>query len=240
MNDTQVNKINSYQATNLVLTAPANAPLWSPLAAFVRGQTSLAGSINILNALGQSQGNVLTGIAVDKDRLQQSVINRMLIVAGAAGGYAYETGNQTLAAQCATTESKLKNTRDAVLDDLAQALHDTVAPFVTAQPAKLAEYGLTPAMLTDLQSAITAYAAVVGTPRAAIAARAATTTAIDAEIARADANLTSLLDRLMLQFKAAHLDFYNAYLNARKIIDLGSNPGKPAPAEPEPVVPALK
>ena len=230
MNKDQVNKTNMYQATNLVLTAPANAPIWSGLPAFVRGQGSLAGSLNILAALAQGQSSALTGIAADKDRLQLSVINRVLIVAGAAGSYAYEAGNQTLGAKFDLGEGTLKNTRDSQLDDLAQGVHDDAAALVTAQPAKLAEYGLIPAWLTDLQSAITAYSALVGTPRAAIAGRGAITKAIEAEITRADSNLANLLDRLIPQFAAEHLAFVTAYESARKIVDLGGSGPSSTPA----------
>lgn len=234
MNNDQINKTNSYQATNLVLTAPANQPIWSVLPAFVRGQASLAGSINILAALAESQGTALTGITLDKDRLQASVINRTIIVAGAAGVYAFETQNETLAAKFDVTASGLQNTRDSLLDDTAQGVYDAAAPLVTANAAKLAEYGLTPAMLADLQSAITAYSATVGTPRAAVASRSAVTTAIEDEIKRADANLSNILDRLVPQFAADHKAFVDAYHAARKIIDLNAPAAKPAAAATTP------
>src|SRR5207302_4203923 len=109
MKKDQVSTTNMFQATNLVLIDPANHPIWSGLPAFVRGQTSHAGSINILASLAQIQGTPLTGITADKDRLQLSVINRALIVAGQAGPYAFETGNQTLAAKFDIKEGQLKN-----------------------------------------------------------------------------------------------------------------------------------
>jgi hypothetical protein len=225
----QINKTNMYQATNLVLTASQS--VWSGLAAFVRGQASLAGSINILNALAQSQGAALTGIALDKERLKLSLINRVLIVAGAAGSFAFESGNNTLAAKFDAKEGALKNMRDSLLDDAAQALHDEAAALVTANAAKMAEYNLTPAMLTDLQSAITAYSGTLGAPRAAVASRSAVTAAIAAEIERADANLANILDRLIVQFEADNQAFSTAYATARKIVDAGgSHDAKPAPA----------
>src|SRR5438876_977103 len=106
MTKDQINNTNMFQATNLVLIDPDNKPIWSGLAAFVRGQASLAGSINILASLAQAQGTPLTGISADKDRLQLSVINRVLIVAGQAGPYAFETGNETLAAKFDVKEGK--------------------------------------------------------------------------------------------------------------------------------------
>lgn len=234
MQKPEINIANMLQTTNLVLTQPNNAPIWSGLPAFVRGQTALVGSINILAALAQSQGTVLKGITVDKDRLQLSVITRLENVAGMAGPYAFETQNATLAAKFKISFGKMSNTRDAVLADLAQGIHDEANTLVTAQSVKLAEYGLTPLILTDLQSAITAYRSTLGTPRAAASNRSADTKAIAAEIRRASLNLDQILDRLMLQFRADHLAFFNAYEAARKIVDTGGGSGDPTPTPTEP------
>jgi hypothetical protein len=228
MTKDQINKSNMFQATNLVLNAPGNPLIWSGLAAFVRGQASLAGSLNLLGALAQSQGTPITGITLDKERLQSSLINRTVIVAGAAGSFAFETGNQTLAAKFDVKEGALKNLRDSLLDDAAQVIHDEAALLVAADPVKMAEYNLTPTVLGDLQSAITAYSSNLGTPRAAIAGRSGVTEAIKAEIARADANLENILDRLIGQFTAAHPEFTTAYATARKIINAGGGHAEPA------------
>jgi hypothetical protein len=69
MTSDQIAKANMCQAVNLILTAPSNQPVWSGLPAFVRAQ---------------AQGSALTGIALDKDRLALSLVNRTLITADAA------------------------------------------------------------------------------------------------------------------------------------------------------------
>jgi hypothetical protein len=130
------------------------------------------------------------------------------------------------------TESSLITQRDALLDDTTQNIHDRAALLVAADPAKAAEYNLTPAALADLQSAITGYAAMLGTPRAAIATRVATTEAIAAEIDRAMDNLKRVLDRLIVQFESSHPAFTSAYHAARKIVDSGnSHAGAAAPPQ---------
>ena len=235
MTNGQINKANAYQATNLVLSDPVYQAIWSGLPAFARGQASLAGSINVLAALAQAQGTPLTGITLDKDRLKLSLISRILIVAGAAGSFAFEAGNQTVAAKFDVKEGALKNMRESLLDDAAQVIHDEAEKLVTANPAKMLEFNLTPAMLTDLQSAITAYSETLGTPRAAISGRTGVTAAIAAEIERADANLESILDRLILQFAATNPEFTTAYASARKVINAGGGHATPpAPTPPNP------
>jgi hypothetical protein len=229
MNSEQIDKTQMFQTTLLVLTAPANAAITSGFPAFLRSQAAHAGSLNLIAALAQAQGGAIKGITLDKDRLQLSLINRTAIVAGAAGAFAFDSGNQTLAAKFDIKEGTLKNLRDSLIDDAAQVIHDEAAALVTADAAKMAEYKLTPLVLTDLQSAITAYSATVGTPRAAIAGRTGITEAIANEIARADANLKNSLDRLILQFQAEHPNFTTAYAAARKIVTAGGG-HSPEPA----------
>ena len=82
---------------------------------------------------------------------------------------------------------------------------------------------MTPTNSPDLQSAITAYASTLGTPRAAVASRVAITEAIAAEITRALGNLKNVLDRLIPQFEATEPAFTTAYAGARKIVNAGNS-----------------
>jgi hypothetical protein len=232
MTKDQINQINMFQTTALILTKPENAAITASLPAFVRGQASLNGSLNLLGTLAQAQGSPLTGITLDKDRLKLSLVTRLMIVGGAAGVYAYEKGDQTLSAKFAVVESTLKSLRDNVLDETAQGIHDQAAPLVSADPTKTGEVGLTPAVLNDLQSAITAYDSTLGTPRAAIATRVVVTAAIAAEIDRTLENLKNVRDRLIVQFEADHPAFTAAYAAARKIVNSGSSHGPTPPTPP--------
>ena len=101
-----------------------------------------------------------------------------------------------------------------------------------ADAVKTADYNPTPATLTALQSAITAYESTLGTPRAAIASRVAITAAIPAEIDRALDNLKNVLDRLIVQFQADHPAFTTAYTAARKIVNSGNSHTPPAAVPP--------
>ena len=127
--------------------------------------------MNVLAALGQAQGASTTGITADKARLADSVINRAMEIGGAVAAYASGTGDATLQAQVTFSKSVLKDLRDAELDDRAQAVHDIAADLLAKHAAAMGDYGLTATKLTDLQSAITAYSAMVGSPRAAIAGK---------------------------------------------------------------------
>jgi len=74
----------------------------------------------------------------------------------------------------------------------------------------------------SLDGFFTAYGSTLGTPRAAIATRVATTEAIAAEIDRAIDNLKMIIDRLIVQFESSHPAFTAAYAAARKIVNAGN------------------
>ena len=217
MTKDQINQVNMFQTTDLILGTPANTAIYSGLPAFVRGCASLTGSVNLLSALAQAQGSPLTGITLDKDSLKLSLIARLMSVGGAAGVYAYEKGNQTLAAKFEVVESTLKGLRDALLDETAQGIHDQAAALVTSDPVKTADVGLTPAVLTDLQSAITAYGSTLGTPRAAIANRVAVTEAIAAELASERLNLLETLAERTAERILAEPQAMRAFVRIEKL-----------------------
>jgi hypothetical protein len=131
-------------------------------------------------------------------------------------------GDGALQVRASFSKSKLRDLRDAELDDRAQAVHDIAADLVTKDAAAMSDYGLTATRLTDLQSAITAYSAMVGSPRAAIAGKAAITDAIEGEFSRADNILGQQFDKLVVQFEAANPQFVKAYRSARNIVATGS------------------
>jgi hypothetical protein len=70
---------------------------------------------------------------------------------------------------------------------------------------------------------------MLGTPRAAIATRVATTEAIIAEITRALLNLKKVLDRLIVPFESSHPAFTAAYHAARKIVNAGNSHAQATP-----------
>jgi len=191
MNKRQTDKITSYAALKITIERVESKSIGSELPAFERGTVQFCGSLNVLAALEQQQGMPTKGIAVDKNRLAESVINRALEIGGAVAAYASGIGDAKLEAQVSFSKSALKELRDSQLDDRAQAVHDIAAGLVAKGKAAMKDCGLDATKLTDLQSAITAYSAMVASPRAAIAGKAAITTAIDGEFARADPQLAT-------------------------------------------------
>ncbi len=79
--------------------------------------------MNVLAALERAKGAPTKCIAVDKNRLADSVINRTMEIGGAVAAYASGIGDETLQVRASFSKSKLRDLRDAELDDRAQAVH---------------------------------------------------------------------------------------------------------------------
>lgn len=235
MKKPQIDKLSNYQTLKLVLEDPAHKPVWTTHPAFLRGAERFYGSINVLAALAQAQGTPITGIAVDKDRLAESLIARTLVVSGAIAAWASETDNRTLFDRADVKEGELQKLRDAELDDAAQVQHDLALDNLAVMP----DYGLTNALLADLQSAITAYTPLVGKAYAERSKRKSVTDAIPDEFARADKILDEQLDRLVRQFETDHKSFVDAYRNARRIVQSGGGSRGEDEGETDPATPGV-
>ncbi|MBA3650149.1 MAG: hypothetical protein H0W66_01380 [Chthoniobacterales bacterium] len=95
--------------------------------------------------------------------------------------------------------------------------------------AQLADYGVTAATLSALQTRIDAYRMEIASPKMAIGERSTHTDLLKQEFARADALVKNRLDGLVRQFEETDATFVANYRNARKITDTGSKPNPPAP-----------
>ena len=140
MNKRQTDRMTSYNSLKIALESPAHKPIWSALDAFEEGVTQWYGSMNVLAALGRTQGTSTKGITVDKDRLAKSIINRTVVIGGAVAAYAASTGDATLAAKVRFSRTDLVEVRDAVLGDEAQNVHDVAASVVAADAAATGKF----------------------------------------------------------------------------------------------------
>jgi len=94
--------------------------------------------------------------------------------------------------------------------------------------ASLADYGVLPADLAELNVLIDAFVNLIPAPRIAITARKGATTGLATFIKDADSVLKERLDKLMQLFKVSALEFYTHYFNARIIVgNKGGNASDP-------------
>src|SRR5581483_8781068 len=238
MNKDQNSKLRMYRTVDNTVNLPEHKPIWQGLVAYGRGVLALEGSINILVVLAQQQGADTTGITADKKRVRLSLENSVRIVAGALRVFAGQTNNETLKAQVTFTDSEITAAADQELLTIAGNVDDLATPLLANPANQLGDYGLTPAILDALDSAITAWGPLIGAPTAARAKKTSATQAMINEFNRADSILEDQLDPLMPQFEADHKPFVDAYWTARNIVQQGVRAEKqPTPPHPPPPPP---
>lgn len=226
MNDRHENKLGMFRSTGQVLTD--NAAVFAAVPAMVTQHQNLLDSTALIDSLAQAQTAVTTGVTVDKRTFQDQMVSYALRVAGAVKAYASTAGNATLRNKADIKPSDFTHVRDDQRDDIAQGVHDDANGVL----ANLADYGVTAATLSALQTRIDAYRDAIASPKMAQGERSMHTDLLKQEFARADVIVKERLDGLILQFEETSQPFVMAYQNARKTTDTGSTPTPPTPPNP--------
>jgi hypothetical protein len=220
MTNNQENRLSSYRASEKVMDD--NNAIWNGIPAIVTTKTAFSAKIVAIQAASQQQDSVITGISTDKQFLKTALVDITTPVASGVIAFASQTNNNELLEQVNFTRNDLLRTRDDLIGQRCQNIRDRANDNLVA----LAAYGITAPVLAVLQTAINNYVTKVPAPRSAQANKKATTTNVKNLFKETDKILKLQLDKLLVQFKATNLNFFNAYTNAREIIDLGSTTAK--------------
>lgn len=194
-----------------------NNIIWNGTPAFVTTKGAFSAKITAIFTATQQQQAIITGISTDKKVLKVSLIDTAAPVAAAVIAYASQTNNNELLDAVNFTHAQLIATRDDMLAGRCQTIHDKA----NANLVALAAYGITAPVLTTLQNSITAYNTKVPAPGTAKQSKKTATINLRNLFKETDTILKLQLDKLMLPYKSTNSDFYNNYLGAREIIDLG-------------------
>jgi len=229
MNQILENKQSMYIATQEVCIT-YNA-VWSATPAFSTNFTSFQSKIAEIELVKGKQEINLKGIAQDKYASRVVLVDKAMVIIGAINAYALVSANNTLKEEVNYTRSKLISMRDT---DLVTA-NQIVLAKANENVLALADYGITPVMITDYDNVIRAFDEILQDPRAAISDRKGFTESLEILFKDADAVL-EILDSIVEIFKPGSPDFYRAYHAARIIVDLGirHKPTPEPPPEPTP------
>jgi hypothetical protein len=222
MTDAQSNKLDMYlvvqdfyennQAT--IDAVPARATAFGQLVT----------NITNINTEVAGQSTNTTGVAQDKSALRSTLDDITAVTFAAAKAWALATSNNTLAAEFDYSLTDIQR----VKDDTMQGFCNHRITIVNDNLVSLADYGLDAASVTAWQDALNAYVAVLESPRQAINTRHLHTQALKSLFTETSNLFSSQLDPLMLVFKLSDPDIYNAYKQARIIINRSSSSSSPA------------
>lgn len=216
MLDKQENKMSMYRVVEKLLDD--NNIIWNGTPAFVTTKTAFSSKLTAISTASQQQQAIITGISTDKNILKTSLVDIATPVAAAVIAYASQTNNNELLNAVNYTHTQLIKTRDDMLGDRCQIIHTKANDNLVA----LAAYGITAAVLTTLQNAITTYTTKVPAPGTAKQSKKTATINLRNLFKETDVILKFQLDKLMLVYKTTNSDFYNNYVGGREIIDLGA------------------
>jgi hypothetical protein len=216
MTDQQENRMNMFLATQLVMQE--NSTKWNTIPAMVQLNSDLDANLLSLKAAMTTQVRDLRGYTKDKRNAEEQMILQTLRIGGAVMAWAEVEGNQGLAEEMNLMQSTLQGYRDAVVAERCQGVHD----LALANMASLADYGLTVADTTALLQAITKYTDLLSLPRMLVTVRKSVTSEIGMLVRDTMRLLTRRMDRMMRRYEVSDPAFHRTYLNARIIIDQGS------------------
>jgi hypothetical protein len=215
MNNIQIQKTNMIDASLVVLNE--NKPVWQANATFSGAVDNIQSSMGLLNTADTIRLALTLPLTETKGQAKVALIAATMLHAAAGLGYGSNTGNVALQATCDIAESYLVKQPDAELGNACMIIYNAVQPFI----GSMAAWSVDVASLAVLESDITTFNGLVGTPAGQISIKAAAGARIDTQLDTIDGILHTVVDTLMLQFKTTHADFYNAYSSARKIHHTG-------------------
>ena len=160
-----------------------------------------------------------TGVTTDKKGKRTVMTDKALFIGNRLQSYANVVGNTEILESVQYTATDMKKARDTDVIGICNAIVTKANANVTA----LATYGVTAALITDLQTAITAYSATLSKPTAAKAQTKTATENLAKLFKEADDLLVKRLDLDIELFKTSKPDFYSQYKTSRIVIATGGS-----------------
>lgn len=221
LNARQEAKLNMYDVVIAALGEFASVVSATPALGDALGD--FKNKIAAIRAAAPTSAVVTTGFAADKKARKTAVSEQASSIAGKIYAYAAKTKNSVLKNAADFSLSDLKRTKDNEFVARCQTIHDLGAE----NSAALADFGLTNAELTKLQTALNSYAESAPKPRAALTDRAAVKLKIKTLFIEADEILFDQMDKIVESMTKTEPDFANTYNSARVIIDPKPKKKKP-------------
>jgi hypothetical protein len=202
-----------------------NRTVWASNTKFAANSVTLDENITSIAEEQKMQESDKTGIAQDKEKARETVADLAFGVASGLRSFAADGSNRELEQSVKFTEAGLGRMAETRLASISEMIHG----LGTKHLADLTEYGVSAAGLDALKNAIVAFKAVQPDARLAINKGSKATTSMRKLFTATSDLLKRQLDTKMAMFKKTNKDFYNAYFQARNIIEPGTS-AKPVAA----------
>lgn len=212
------NKLVMFQSVRTVLNDYQSE--WQGLPVFVQVVSELDSKTTSLRSLLTQQMSLTTGVTESKNQRILLLREELLLMQRALYLLGKATNNVLLKARNKQTKTELFSLNIAQLTVRCNEMKIDLEN----EGANLAAYGIQPTAVTAILDEINQLNEVQNSSRIAVLKRKSVTT----EILETERSLSSLLkdelDTLVLVFKRSNAAFYQAYMNARSVPQIGKSP----------------
>lgn len=213
MNAQQEAWLNMYKA--VISFCNSQPAITASVPAFAAGLSTLQVITSNITDTAAKQLQATSGVRNHKEN-QRITLSRLASTIGAnVFAWASAQQNHLVKEEVRYSFTKLRRLPDEKLAPVCKNIHKAASD----NQAQLAAYGITAATLTGLQSTINTYQSAVAGPRNAVSLGSAYVQELKKLFSQANSLLKNQLDKIALQFKITHPDFYNAYSSNRIIVD---------------------
>ena len=190
---------------------------WTANAVFAATYNMWAAKLPLIELNRDAQTIETTGVTTDKKGKRVVMTDKVLFMCNRLQSYANAVGNSEILESVQYSPSYLNKARDTDVVGICNA----VLTRATANATALTAYGVTAAMITELQASITAYSATLAKPKNAKAQTKTATENLTKLFKEAEELLLKRLDLDIELFKVSKPDFYSQYKTSRIIISTG-------------------
>lgn len=228
----RINQSNKYNMFKTVLALlKANTARTAVVRAFAAALATFEGIVETIGIKERERSDNSTGKLDVRDNAEDALVEAVVPVSSAVMAYASATKNTELYDKARVKKSILYHLRDNELVLKAKTILALAQQYVD----KLGDYAVTAQTLTELQQDITDFEAAMADLGKGLSGRSGARIAVHDAFDAADDVLKNQLDKMMETVKQTDLQFFNEYIAARVIRDLGGGRSKnnvptPAPA----------
>jgi hypothetical protein len=216
MEKKQERKYSMYNAVNnfLLETDPV---IISKMPNMDVSMQDLQKNIEQIQEISENQQQNRSGYRVSKQITKEEMVDIVYVLAGQVRSLAVNTNNVILRNEVTYNISDLK----AMADGNLQVNAGIIIEKAEENIADLADYGVTPASLQNINDLLTEFGNKLAQPRNAITNKAEETQLLKEMFTKTDLLLDDTMDTLVIIVKLTDNQFYNIYNNNRKIIGPG-------------------
>lgn len=219
MNKRDESKVSMYKAVEAHCNA--NQTIIATSVAFLASFNAFVAKLASLFTSESSAQKQTKGVALDKDALKAILIQAAYDIASVVFAYASKSKNETLKQSVNFSITDLDRLKDEfivpVCTNIKKAANDNLVA--------LADYGVTAAKLTALQTNMDNYASATPKPRLAKTQKTTDNKNVKAVMKEIDDILKNEMDKTVVVFRAANPNFVTKYTEVRKIVDPGTSGG---------------